>query len=124
MIHPPQEPDIVPGRPIAAIGFGVIVAVVLCALIALWIESCGTQGRSPSRAAEGPPIPEDVSGVETRPFSEQAQGIEMNQRASALLSTYSWVDRDRGIVRVPLEVAYQLLLERQRETTQPTGATQ
>ena len=113
MIHPPQEPDIVPGRPIAAVGFGLIVAIVACAVTAVGIEACSTRGRAPWRFALGPPIPADVSGVETRPFAVEAQGLEMNQRAEQLLSTYSWVDRDRGVVRVPITVGFQLLLQKQ-----------
>jgi hypothetical protein len=114
MIHPPQEPDLVPVRNVSAIGLGVILVIAACCLVALGIESCGTRGRAPERPASGPEIPEDVSDIETRVFAVQAQGLEANQRAEQLLSRYSWVDRDRGIIRVPVEVAYQLLLERQR----------
>lgn len=119
MIHPPQEPDVVPGRPVSAVGALVIVAIALCAVTAFGIDACGRRGRA-NEAAHGPPIPPDVSGAETRLFSVEAQGLEMNQRAEQLLSGYSWVDRDRGIVRVPITVAYELLLKRQ--AAQPTDA--
>jgi len=117
MIHPPQDADTIPERRVTGVLVFVIVAIVMCGLAAAWIESCGTRGRSQWRAAKGPAIPDDVSGMETRVFPVQAQGIEMNQRAEQLLSTYSWVDRDRGIIRVPIEVGYQLLLQRQRGGT-------
>ncbi|NVB81799.1 MAG: hypothetical protein HOV81_25615 [Kofleriaceae bacterium] len=117
MTHPPQEPDVVPVRNVSAIGLGVIVAIAACCLAATGIASCGTRGRSPYRAAAGPEIPQDVSEMETRPFTVEAQGLEANQRAEQLLSQYSWIDRDKGTVRVPVEVAYQLLLQKQHGGT-------
>lgn len=114
MIHPPQEPDLVPVRNVSAIGFGVVLVIAACCLVTFGIESCATRGRAPERAASGSVIPEDVSDIETRVFAVQAQGLEANQRAEQLLSRYSWVDRDRGIIRVPVEVAYQLLLQKQQ----------
>jgi hypothetical protein len=117
MVHPPQEPDVLPIRNVSLVGLGLIVAIAACCLTAAGIEACGTRGRAPERAASGPAIPANVSDMETRVFTVQAQGLEANQRAEQLLSGYSWVDRDRGIVRVPVEVAYQLLLQKQQGGT-------
>lgn len=117
MTHPPQEPDVLPVRNVSAVGVGLILVIAACCLTAAGIEACGTRGRSPHRAASGPEIPEDVSDMETRVFTVQAQGLEANQRAEQLLSHYSWIDRDRGTVRVPVEVAYQLLLQKQHGGT-------
>jgi hypothetical protein len=113
MIHPPQESDAVPGRWISMVGFGLIIVIVACALTAVGIEACGMRARDRQQAAEGPPIPADINAVETRPFSVEAQGLEANQVAEQQLSTFGWIDRDRGVVHVPITVGFQLLLQKQ-----------
>jgi hypothetical protein len=37
---------------------------------------------------------------------------ELRRQEDAILNTYTWVDRDAGIVRIPIEVAMRLTLER------------
>ena len=115
MRHPLQEQDIVPGRYIASVGMGVIIATLFGAWLAYAIGDCSTRDMgagatersSPRRAV-------DHNGIERSPFRSEAQGIELHQRAEAFLSSYGWVDRDQEIVHVPVEVAVELYLARQR----------
>lgn len=47
---------------------------------------------------------------------------ELRAREDALLATYGWVDRNAGVVRIPIERAMKLVLERglpAREGTRP-----
>lgn len=110
MKHPPQEADLVPGRMIAGVTVGVVVAIAAGVVIAWGIGRCSSAGGVPDRTLGAPP--HEVSSMERRVFSVQAQGIELDERADAFLSTYGWVDRDARTVHVPIGVAFDLYLAR------------
>ena len=113
MMHPPQEQNVIPGRRVAGVGVAVIVAIAAGALVAQGIASCRTRElATEGQAARGPAIPADVHGMETRVFTVEAQGLDMHAQAEAQLAHYGWVDRDRGIVHVPIDVAFDLYLAR------------
>ena len=117
MIHPPQEQNVVPGRRIAVVGVAAIVATAAGAFVAYGIGSCRTRElATEGQAAQGPAIPADVHGMETRVFTVEAQGLDTHEQAEAQLTHYGWVDRDRGIVHVPIDVAFALYLSRERGT--------
>ena len=117
MRNPEQEPDIVPGGKLT----GVTIAVVLSIIIGVWVAwglgSCATRqpgARWTTGGAAEPLVRQEPSGVGGVPFVVEAQALELNRRIEQSLRTYSWVDRDRQIVRVPIEVAFDLYLERAR----------
>lgn len=120
MKHPPQEHDIVPGAKIFGIGVGTVIATVIGLLVAYGLWRCDARVWPPPATEAVAP---DISGMETPVFGAQAQGLDLNRRATQHLRTYGWVDRDRGIVRVPIEVAFQLYLQRaRRPAARPGGA--
>jgi hypothetical protein len=45
---------------------------------------------------------------------------EMRARETAALESYGWVDRQKGIVHIPVERAMELLVERGLPKTEPT----
>lgn len=45
---------------------------------------------------------------------------EMRAREDAVLESYGWVDRQNGIVHIPVQRAMELLVERGLPTTEPT----
>lgn len=108
-----QEPDLVPGRPILAVVAGAIAATALGVAIAWRLADCG--GPRPHPAT----MPAEVSAVETTLFGERAQGIEDHRAAEAWLSSYGWVDRERGIVHIPIDAAIDLYLRRRAREEQP-----
>lgn len=115
MKHPPQERDLVPGRTIAGIAAGVVASTIGGVLVAWGIARCDARDVEDERL---PPHVTDeasaeVNGIERALFRLEAQGLELNQRAAAHLSSYGWVDRDRGLVRIPIHTAFRVLLERQ-----------
>lgn len=116
MRNPPQQPDRVPGHTILGVGIGVIVSIVIGLLAAWGIADCTANEPAIAWNPSNPPrSPAEVNAMETAPFSNEAQGIEMHGHAARLLTTYGWVDRDRGIVHVPIDVAFDLLLARERQ---------
>lgn len=104
-----------------------LAAITLFALGLIWVvigrlESSARSAAPPpsplereirASAAEGPPGPL----LQPNPDAEMQQ---MRRQEDHLLSTYGWVDRNQGIVRLPIERAIDLVLASglpQRPTT-------
>ncbi len=113
MSHAPearQEPDRPNVKALVAIALGTLVvfASFLVAVIFL------LRARETAFAPHGqPPAPEvlhqpEIGLVNQRPFGEQPDAEEMRRRAADRLGSYGWVDRDAGLVRLPLDRALQL----------------
>jgi hypothetical protein len=79
-------------------------------------------GLPPSRSAlvntqKQPPEPR----LQTHPARDMR---ELRSAEDQLLSQYAWIDPDKGIVRIPVERAMDLLAQRGLpRTTQPVGTT-
>jgi hypothetical protein len=58
-----------------------------------------------AEANKEPPEPR----LQTNPREDLA---EMRAREDEILTTYGWVDKNAGVVRIPIEVAMKLVLER------------
>jgi len=112
--NPPQEPDVVPGKAIAGVILGVVGSILVGVFVMAAIEEYRSHAihGDPRAAAEEMDVPEQVNALETQPFVLGAHGTEVNEADERVLDSYSWVDRDRGIVRVPISVAFDLYLAR------------
>lgn len=120
MKHPTQEPNTVPGGLISAVIAGTIVVIVISLVIMRRIETWRTgvlHSDSSAAAEQMKDLPQEVSAIETRPFSVEARGIDDNAAAERVLTSYAWVDRTRGIMRVPIEVAFDVYLARTQAPT-------
>jgi hypothetical protein len=122
MSHHPAEPNAAnPGyetrdvniRAVLWLGIGVGGGTILVGAL-LWLLLAGFVHRAERRerplsplAAErkGPPAPhlQDAPLVDYREF---------RAREDHLLSTYGWADKEKGTVRIPIERAMELLVER------------
>ena len=127
--HPPTGPDIVSQpdptlgheerdvavRPIALtiLGLLVVVVAVFIFIQVLLNVLAGVQSRrsaapSPLAGAYGlkePPAPR----LQTNPVADLR---DLRARDQALLSGYAWVDRDAGVVRIPIDRAIDVLAAR------------
>ncbi len=111
MKHPPQETDLVPGRRIAAATIGAVIATAAGVLIAYGVGDCASTDATTRWMSGSPPaMPREINAMETAVFAVEAQGVEANQRAEAHLASYGWVDEERGIIHVPIDVAFDLYL--------------
>jgi hypothetical protein len=106
-----EQSDLQP-RTIAIFGLTLAVVVVACLIAAAWLfgffAALRTQGDvlpSPLARVEPPPGPV----LQVHAPSDPAR---LRVEEDTTLSTYGWVDRGAGIVRIPLEQAMQLLAER------------
>ncbi len=113
-------------RPRPLLAFASALAVVIAASFAVtrWI----TAGLGRARDAAAQPSPMDAfretpEGPLLQPGSGQGLA-EHRAREDELLSRYGWVDRENGVVRVPIERAMELLLERGLPTRTGEGAAE
>ncbi|MFI5340431.1 MAG: hypothetical protein ACHQ7N_11410 [Candidatus Methylomirabilales bacterium] len=106
-----ERSDLEP-RTIAIFGLALVVVVAGCLIVAAWMFGFFAA----SRAQEDVP-PSPLARVEP-PAGPVLQVNAPNDRArlraeeDSILSTYAWVDRGAGIVRIPIGQAMQLLAER------------
>jgi hypothetical protein len=57
----------------------------------------------------------EISTVQRVPFGEMGPGQRLNRRKRDALTSFSWADRDRGLVNIPIEDAMQLVVEEGRQ---------
>jgi hypothetical protein len=68
------------------------------------------------RAPANPPrAPREIGGVEQTLIESAHHGLRVRDAQQKKLESWSWVDRRSGIVRVPIDRAIDLWLERQEE---------
>jgi hypothetical protein len=109
-----EERDVSP-RPIvfavtalAAVSFAAFVLMHLLFNVLADMQSQQTEPRSPLAGAYGlkePPAPR----LQTSPVHDL---IELRARDGAALHEYSWVDKEAGVVRIPIERAIEVLAGR------------
>lgn len=98
------------------IWLGLAVALVATVLgagasLSLLVRERGSTRAAP-RADWYRDVPREVEAVELSPFSSP-RDAELEQRAAREhLRSYGWVDQRRGLVHVPIEVAFELYLGR------------
>lgn len=109
-----ETSDVNVGR-LAVFGAGV-AAMVLVSLLAMAGLFQYLAARSERR--DVPPSPlasRDQTPPEPRlQTAPSAELRRMREHEEAVLSSYGWVDRDRGVARIPIERAMDLLVERER----------
>lgn len=105
--------DDIKGRPFFwfAVGFGVFTLVSLLAVY--WMYGALTdyheeaQLDAPTQLAADDRTPQEPR-LQKDPVADMKA---MDAEQMALLSSYGWVDEDKGIVRIPIDKAIELTLE-------------
>jgi hypothetical protein len=102
MRHPPQEADAISGGFIARVALGVVTTMAVALVVAYLL---GGSHRHPA-----PVVPSDINGIEMSSFATEAQGLAEHHREERQLATYGWIDRDKRVIHVPIDVAFDLWL--------------
>ncbi len=103
---PPQEDDRING---ARTSLVIVVAFVIgAAAIGAVLGLMGGKARAQAPPVTPPPAPR----LEQKPIEASAPGLELRARKQKELSRYAWVDREHGVVAIPIETAMQLVVER------------
>jgi hypothetical protein len=120
--HGGHEPTDVNVRPLA-IYAGILALTVIGAMVLMWVLFQFYQGMpvreagpvSPLTAERVPPPRPRLQTMET-----QGEDLTVNRAAEKeVLTTYGWVDKQAGIVRIPVQRAMELALERQLIKSSP-----
>ncbi|MFN8443028.1 MAG: hypothetical protein U0175_19790 [Caldilineaceae bacterium] len=98
-------------RAIVLFTLGLLVIIVVALLVLRWLvgawsgEKLSTQIQVPPALATPPAVP--GPGIRAVPYAELQRVLTTQEER---LSSYGWVDKNRGVVHVPIERAMQLLL--------------
>jgi hypothetical protein len=105
--RPSREPRDVEPRPIVFAAAGLAAILAMVALVALGAHAL----LRPNRAGTPSPSTAEVSAprLQSAPASDLAV---LRRQKSAMLDEYRWIDPDRGVVRIPIDRAMQLTVER------------
>jgi hypothetical protein len=118
-----EESDLQP-RVIATFGVVLAVTVIVCLVVAVWIFNFLTAREAKQ---DVPPSPLAKIAAPSEPRLQVAAPTDLARFRAAeekILTTYDWADRQAGTVRIPIDRAIQLLLERGLPAAQKeTGAS-
>ncbi len=109
--HPPAEEDVLPSSRIYAVGVVALIVFFLGSLSA----GLGMSALRKQLNPDGPaPLPTEagkakIGMVEQRLFEHSNQGPVWREAAQRRLSTYGWVDRQKGVAHIPIDRAYDLV---------------
>jgi hypothetical protein len=108
--HEGRDADI---RPIVLTGIGLALTVVVVGFIVY-----GTfqyLAARPASSVQSNPMTVFDSQIPPEPRIEEHPAIEIQQlhaQEDQTLSTYGWMDKSKGVVRIPLDRAMELQMER------------
>ena len=115
--HEPQDVNI---RGILIFGAALVVSAVVIHLLLWWmldyfaVHESEAEPKLPPLASERQQLPPEPR-LQGMPGHEEAAPVEMQRfrtREKDMLNSYGWVDQKAGIVRIPIEDAKKLLLEK------------
>jgi hypothetical protein len=109
-----EKTDVTAGS-VVRVGIVIAVVSILTSVVALWL----LRYFAAAEARQDPPPPPmawregERRAPEPRLQEQPTADVEVLRREEArLLATYGWVDKERGIVRIPIERAMDVLAER------------
>lgn len=105
---PPPDHGQLPGLRIALVAGGWLALVVVSLLATRWWE-----GRSrPSERAGPSPVmgSAELADVNQRPFALEDEAPRLRGAQQSRLDSYGWVDRDAGLIHIPVERALERVL--------------
>jgi len=89
---------------------GLVIQIGIAWMFRLF-EREQTQRESRPALVEAPkPVPQPRLQI-----NPQGDLEELRRQENEILSTYAWIDRDRGIARIPIDRAIELFPERQKQ---------
>lgn len=105
-----SEEDRIPMLPIVGVGVGALVIFFLASFVTLSYLHAKELERPL------PPVPPQIGQskiglVEQQLFETATRGKKDQDARRKLLDSYGWVDRDAGVVRIPIDRAMQLTAE-------------
>ena len=106
-----------PYRKIIAVG---VASIIIFALGIVWSTALLQTATKEMHPVGPPPIPPGVDQYEVgivnqRLFSLDQRAAEKRLQQMRRLNTYGWLDRQSGVVHVPIDVAMDMLVQEQKK---------
>ena len=106
-----------PYRKILGVG---IASVIIFALSIVWSTALLRGAEKEMQPAGPPPLPPGVSQYEVgiinqRMFSLDQRAAQKRLQQMNRLNTYGWLDRQAGVVHIPIDVAMDMLVQEQKK---------
>jgi hypothetical protein len=119
-----ERRDFVTGR--AFLGLGITLVITLAAMVVIFFMLSGLEEYESMTAPTPLPLLElrptpPPPRLQPNPIDQSSalnDLLELQAREEAILTGYGWINRDAGIVRIPIERAMELMAE---EAPPPTG---
>jgi hypothetical protein len=105
----------------------VLTAVAIVIHLAVWGLFAYFESRAAAGAVRQYPLAGDEPRLPPEPRLQTAPRLDLQalrRSEDAVLTTYSWVDRGAGIVRIPIDEAMRLTVERGLPVRQLAGEEQ
>jgi hypothetical protein len=119
--HPPAEEDRIHSKTIVFVGVAALCVFVVASVVTItWMKR-----RQAELAPEGPPpLPAElgqskIGMLEQRLFENSNQAQVMTRVQRQKLEQYGWVDRERGVVRIPIGEAMERVVAGERPQPSP-----
>jgi hypothetical protein len=109
-----QERDSIPQRPTILLVIASVVATAAAAIAAHFVlewRMSGLRGRDLELHPRT--TPREISGIEQTSAIDDGANLDYEPQRKKL-TTYGWVDREQGIVHVPIDKAMRELVEQKR----------
>lgn len=106
-----ESSDLAP-RTIALFGLGLLVVVVASLIVTAWMFDIFAARQAKEDAPASPLARRESPAGPVLQVDAPSDLARLRAEEDATLSTYGWVDRGKGIVRIPIRQAMQALLER------------
>jgi hypothetical protein len=111
-----QEPELLPMRKLVAVA---VVAGIVFAAATLWSIQILHREAGMTEPQQSLPIPREIGRaeigiVEQRLFELQLEAQHKRQEQMKRLSSYGWVDRQKGIIHLPVERAMEQMVSESR----------
>lgn len=120
-----QDPDRVPTRSVVIVAVVVVLVTVFASAVPAWILERRGWFRldAPARLDEAPVAPREIDVVD-QTLLEGGDAVAGSSRSAerARLERYGWVDRQAGVVHIPIERAMELVVEEEAASTAPVDA--
>ncbi|HZZ85939.1 MAG TPA: hypothetical protein VFE30_15495 [Anaeromyxobacteraceae bacterium] len=110
------EPDVVPTGKLVLVGAAAALVFLLASLAASRVlltrrEQLNPDGPPPYPSELGKP---KIGMVEQQLFERSRRARELVERQQAWLAGYGWVDKEHGVIHIPIDEAMERLLRGER----------
>lgn len=112
-----QAPDRIDVRTVVGLGVLALAAFAAAVVVAWWYTPGETVGRAPVGPATTP-----LDGLDRAPLEGEESAIARADRERSALERWEWVDRDAGLVAIPITRAMQLVSSGVRRPTDDSPA--